>query len=63
MGALSPGHQNYGNPVPRPMGCIHDGGLLLVFETQCKSSEVARKAKRRKFMPHANEEKTQSRAV
>ena len=31
---LSPGHQNYGNSVPRAMRCINDGGLLLVPETR-----------------------------
>ena len=30
---LSPEHQKHGNSVPRLMGCIHDGGLLLVPET------------------------------
>ena len=33
------------------------------LKRDCKSSEVARKAKRRKFMLHTNEEKTQSTVI
>ena len=31
------------------MKCIHDGGLLLVLKHDCKSSEVAKMAKRKKI--------------
>ena len=46
---FSPGHQNFENLVT--VNCC------WCLKRNCKSSEVASKAKRKKFMPHINQEK------